>query len=113
MFGRSDDRRDNIYLSDGGHFDNLGLYEMLRRECRTIVVVDAGCDGDYVYADLGDSIRRAAIDLGTKVTFSPAVERRAVELRPEGAYASIEYRSGAVGMLIYLKPWLPGQCRPT
>lgn len=107
MFGRSDDRRDNVYLSDGGHFDNLGLYEMLRRECRSIVVIDAGCDGGYAYADLGDSLRRAAIDLGANVQFSPAVRRNANTLLPSGAYARIHYRGGAGGELIYLKPWLP------
>ena len=33
-----------VYLSDGGHFENLGLYEMVLRRCRFIVVSDAGCD---------------------------------------------------------------------
>ena len=62
---------------------------MLRRECRKIVVIDASEDGGYLYADLGDSVRRAAIDLGAILEFS-----------------TIAYRSGAVGKLVYLKPWL-------
>ena len=33
-----------VYLSDGGHFENLGIYEMVRRRCRLIVVSDAGRD---------------------------------------------------------------------
>ncbi len=107
MLGRAGDQRDNVYLSDGGHFDNLGLYEMLRRECRKIVVVDASQDGGYAYADLGDSVRRAAIDLGANITFSPAVRRQSETLPLGGAYARINYGSGAVGELIYLKPWLP------
>lgn len=106
MLGHADDQRDNIYLSDGGHFDNLGLYEMLRRECRKIVIIDASEDGGYLYADLGDSVRRAAIDLGAVLEFSPAVRHTANKLPKEGAYATIAYRSGAVGRLVYLKPWL-------
>jgi predicted acylesterase/phospholipase RssA len=107
MLGRADDQRDNVYLSDGGHFDNLGLYEMLRRECRRIVVVDAGEDGGYAYGDAGDSLRRAAIDFGATITFSPALVGGVATLRRAGAYASIRYRSGAEGELIYLKPWQP------
>ena len=33
-----------IHLADGGHFENLGLYELLRRRCRYIIVSDAGAD---------------------------------------------------------------------
>jgi hypothetical protein len=54
LTGRSDDDSQFIYLSDGGHFDNLGLHEMLRRRCRRIVIVDAGRDEKYAYADLGE-----------------------------------------------------------
>ena len=63
MLGRANDKRSDVYLSDGGHFDNLGVYEMLRRQCRRIVVIDAGCDPEYHYADLGRALRMAAIDL--------------------------------------------------
>ena len=44
LFGATTDTREYVYLSDGGHFENLGLYEMVRRRCRRIVVSDAGCD---------------------------------------------------------------------
>ena len=47
-----------VYLSDGGHFENLGLYEMLRRRCRFIVVIDAGCDPDFTFEDLGNAVRK-------------------------------------------------------
>jgi hypothetical protein len=40
--GLTDAKRANVYLSDGGHFDDLGIYEMIRRRCRYILVVDAG-----------------------------------------------------------------------
>ena len=43
-FGLTDACHPYVYLSDGGHFENLGLYEMVRRRCHCILVVDAGCD---------------------------------------------------------------------
>ena len=42
--GNTTDRYKYVNLSDGGHFENLGLYEMARRRCRHVVVVDAGQD---------------------------------------------------------------------
>src|SRR5262249_58439421 len=68
-FGLTTDERPYIYLSDGGHFENLGLYEMVRRRCRYMVVVDAGCDPTYTFEDLGNAVRKIAIDLGVKIRF--------------------------------------------
>jgi hypothetical protein len=48
LLGFTDDTQRFVYLSDRGHFENLGVYEMLRRRCRTIVAIDAGCDPDIV-----------------------------------------------------------------
>jgi len=58
-----------VYLSDGGHFENLGLYEMVRRRCRHILVVDAGCDPDYTYEDLENALRKIRIDFGVTIDF--------------------------------------------
>src|SRR6185503_3770839 len=54
--GLTDDRNKYIYLSDGGHFENLGIYEMVLRRCRFIVVSDAGSDLDCAFEDLGNAI---------------------------------------------------------
>jgi hypothetical protein len=63
-FGLTTSTRPYVYLSDGGHFENLGLYEMVRRRCRFIVAVDAGADPDYAFEDLGTRARaRGAQDL--------------------------------------------------
>jgi Patatin-like phospholipase len=56
-----------IHLSDGGHFENLGIYELVRRGCRCIVAIDASCDPDGIDDDLGNAIRRARIDLGIEI----------------------------------------------
>jgi hypothetical protein len=68
-FGQTTDVSPYVYLSDGGHFDNLGLYEMVRRRCRFIVVIDSGCDPDFAFEDLGNAVRKIYIDLGIQITF--------------------------------------------
>ena len=44
LTGRPDDRSAYLNLSDGGHFDNIGLYELVRRRCRYIIIGDAEQD---------------------------------------------------------------------
>ena len=67
MLGETTDDSQAIYLSDGGHFENLGLYEMFRRRCSSILVVDAGADAACSLIDLGNAIRKAEIDFGIRV----------------------------------------------
>jgi hypothetical protein len=67
--GRTTDQSPYVYLSDGGHFENLGLYEMVRRRSRLIVLIDAGCDGEFAFEDLGNAVRKIYIDLGIRITF--------------------------------------------
>jgi hypothetical protein len=69
MLGLTSDTNKYVYLSDGGHFENLGLYEMVRRRCRFIVVVDAGCDPEFAFEDLGNAVRKIEIDLGVPIQF--------------------------------------------
>ena len=106
-----------IYLSDGGHFDNLGLYEMLRRRCTRIVVVDAAHDPDCSFADLGQSLRKAAIDLGATVSITathigprkPGAENPHLLGFAVGTidYPATDAAPAAKGELLYIKPtWL-------
>ncbi len=67
--GRTDDGYEWIELSDGGHFENLGLYEMVMRRCRHIILVDADADLDYQFDDLGNALRKIEIDLGIPIVF--------------------------------------------
>ncbi|MBA2935270.1 hypothetical protein HZF05_14375 [Sphingomonas sp. CGMCC 1.13654] len=57
-----------VYLTDGGHFENSGTYELLRRKARVIVTCDNGADPDFQFEDLEDLVRKARIDLGLSVT---------------------------------------------
>jgi hypothetical protein len=65
--GRTDDQDNYVYLSDGGHFENLGVYELIRRRCRYIVVCDAGADPTFLLEDLGNLIRKVRVDFGVRI----------------------------------------------
>lgn len=70
--------REWLYLSDGGHFENTALYELLRpvRGVRLVVVCDNGCDEKYEFNDLANAIRLARIDHGVEI----AVDSDAMKL---------------------------------
>ena len=95
--GRTTAAEPYVYLSDGGHFENLGLYEMIRRRCRTIVVCDAGADPQGTLEDLGNAVRKISIDLGVVIEFGRIdVRKRDVDMTNPGVYC-------AVGTVIYPK----------
>ncbi|KAL0482083.1 cytosolic phospholipase A2 gamma [Acrasis kona] len=63
VFGIKDDKDSrSVFLSDAGHFDMLGLYELLRRNCTTILCFDGGEDYDYVFRDLYNALSTAKYD---------------------------------------------------
>ena len=114
MAGNTNDTCPWIYLSDGGHFENLALYEMVLRRCRFIVVSDGGCDPTFTFEDLGNAIRKIRTDFGVPIEIkSRDMFPRSVPGEPllPGSYmatATIRYDAidpGAKpGVLIYLKP---------
>jgi hypothetical protein len=115
LLGLETETNPYIYLSDGGHFENLGLWSLVVRRCGVIVVSDAGCDPDGTFADLSNAIRRIRIDLGIPIEISTAdVTRRAPGYsRTHVALGTIRY--GAVdgpdapdGLLLYIKATLTG-----
>jgi hypothetical protein len=101
-----------VNLSDGGHFENLGLYEMVLRRCRHIVVVDAGCDADYVFEDLGNAIRKIRIDFGVPIDIQVVSPRQAGASASYFAIGTIRYSAvdgaGTDGQLLYIKPVICG-----
>lgn len=119
LFGSSDDESRYVYLSDGGHFENLGIYELVRRECRLIVACDAGADKDYQFEDLGNAIRKCRIDLGVDISI-PIEPLRPRENKDDGTkWSPLHWAVGIVhyekldaskkpGLLIYLKASLTG-----
>ena len=56
-------------LSDGGHFENLGGYELIRRRLPVIVIIDAEADLDYTFEGLSNLVRKARLDFGAEIQF--------------------------------------------
>ena len=54
LFGATRAEGGYVYLSDGGHFENLGAYELVRRRCQYVIVSDAGQDPEATFEDLGN-----------------------------------------------------------
>jgi hypothetical protein len=110
--GLTTNESEYVYLSDGGHFENLGLYEMVRRRCRTLVVFDGSADPTFSLDGLGDALRKIRIDLGIPIEFGE--EGMAPLRRKERRCAVGRVRYSAVdgpcedGRLIYVKPLLLG-----
>ena len=75
-FGFTNEQKRYAYLSDGGHFENLGLYEMVLRRCRCLLVSAAGCDETMEFQDLGNAIRTIRIDPGIDINVEPLQPRR-------------------------------------
>ena len=111
LAGQTSDRGRWVYMSDGGHFENLGLYEMVARKCRRIVVSDAGCDPGSAFEDLGNAVRKIYIDMGVSVDFRtldiPA-RRNPAEPGLYCAIGTIRYPEGDDGWLLYVKPGYRG-----
>jgi hypothetical protein len=114
LLGRTTATRPYVYLSDGGHFDNLGLVEMVRRRCSFIVVVDAGADPNYQFDDLANAVRRIRIDLGVQIDLDDIDMSLAQQGagNPHCLVGTIRYdaaqENGPVGTLVYIKPALSG-----
>jgi hypothetical protein len=87
--------RRHWYLSDGGHFENTGAYELIRRRVPFLVVSDAGRDTRYEFNDLANLVRKARTDFGAEIEF---IQRRAT--------------AGQAGASAGKGPWLENLVHP-
>ncbi|NIR45379.1 MAG: hypothetical protein GWN99_13255 [Gemmatimonadetes bacterium] len=114
--GFSEDSR-SLELSDGGHFENLGLYELIRRQLSVIIASDAGADPEFRFGDLENALERARVDFGARIRFRPelgledllpgsatgVLAERFGLARRGYAIADITYHDGSTGTLFYIK----------
>jgi hypothetical protein len=80
-----------LYITDGGHYDNLGLIEALRRRPRDIYVLDASNDREDTFRTLGRAIATARMDLDCEISIDPSGMRRLKELRSGTAWCKGTY----------------------
>ena len=71
-----------VQVTDGGHYENLGLVEALRRRCRLIYVIDGGGDTPPLLSGLSDAIRLARFELGVEIELDDRGDYGAPKLAP-------------------------------
>lgn len=110
--GEVDDQSSYINVSDGGHLENLGVYELLRRRCKFIIAVDAETDPDLAFHGLAKLIRYARIDMGIEIKINLSAIRKNKEGLSQKNWALGEIRyakaKNETGYLLYLKSSLSG-----
>jgi predicted acylesterase/phospholipase RssA len=115
LFGMTNADANYVYLSDGGHFENLGIYELVRRRCRLIVAVDVASDKTMAFEDLGNAIRKCATDLHVSIEVDVSkmdIVKATGLCGASCAVGAIRYShvdpDGLDGTLLYIKPAIVG-----
>lgn len=123
VFGQLSERRKSVYLTDGGHIENLGIYELLRRRCRVIIAVDAEADSQMAFGSFNMLERYALIDMGVridlpwqKIAKESLATGKAIDQEgdapkhngPHCAIGEISYPCDGKGILVYIKASLTG-----
>nr|MEA2798350.1 hypothetical protein [Phenylobacterium sp.] len=102
LFGLNSLNDRYLYITDGGHYENLGLVELLRRGCVTVYCFDAGSGKNT--AALGEAIAIARSELSVEIDIDPAplivTDGKANAMVVVG---QIRYASGEVGDLFYVR----------
>ncbi len=92
LFGRGfNTRAGYLELSDGGHFENLGLYELIRRRLDLIIVSDAGADPEFSFQDLANAVEKVRVDFGAVIRFD------------EGKYDLRHLMPGSAGKSLFVR----------
>jgi hypothetical protein len=107
-FGLTGSTGPYVYLSDGGHFENLGLYEMVLRRCYFIVVSDASCDEGGVFQDLGSAVRKIRADMGVPIDFEGGIGILPRSADPAKRAASLYWALGRIRYSIADPSTAPG-----
>jgi hypothetical protein len=114
LVGKSDINTDYVCLSDGGHFDNMGLYELIRRRCNYILLGDGEQDDNASCEGLANAIRRCRIDFGVEIDLDIT---NITKKDKDTGYCNAHIASGTItypgskespGTIIYVKTALTG-----
>ena len=110
LFGVADESSEYLNVSDGGHFENLGIYELVRRRCKVIIACDAECDESLQFGSLGNVVRLCETDFDAKIDIkvsSIRLQKNDLSLA-HCTVGTITYCNGSIGYLIYLKASMTG-----
>lgn len=102
-----------IYVTDGGHYENLGLVEALRRGATEIVVFDASGDRANTWTTFGEAIETARADLGIEIDLNPSAEFQATTAdgfaRTLAARGGFTRPDGTTGVIYLCKLAVPDE----
>ena len=119
LSGQTDSVGRWVHLSDGGHFENLAAYELIRRRCRYVVVSDGGCDPGLEFEDLANLIRKCRTDFGIRIEIDTAPIQKKTSAGSSLWHCAIgkirydDIDGGEVpGMLVYVKSSMTGDEPP-
>jgi hypothetical protein len=92
LFGKVGDWAEYVNLSDGGHFENMGLYELVRRRCRYILVCDAEADPEMKFEGMGSAITKCRADFGAEID----LDLRPLQIQPDTGYSKTHCVVGTI-----------------
>jgi hypothetical protein len=110
LLGGANDKSPFVMISDGGHFENLAAYELIRRRCRVVIISDGECDPGLSFEGLGTLIRMCKVDFNydIKINVKPLRLKDGKWSSKRFAVGSIDYGGGERGVLVYLKASMMG-----
>ena len=106
------EKRAWLNLSDGGHIENMGAYELLRRRCKYIICVDGEADPAFTFGGFMTLKRHAQLDFGVRIEPRLDVMRPDAKSTHSQAHATLcrihyppaaDGRPPAIGLFLYLK----------
>lgn len=106
-----------VNVSDGGHIENLAVYELLRRRCKLIICFDGGADPNWTYADLHNMVVRARNELGIEIRWrEDQIPEDVISAKPSDGFSKTHFsvadvlelteekgKKGKIGILVYAK----------
>lgn len=109
LLGRNSIKRRWLYVTDGGHYENLGLVEALRRRPKVVYAFDGSGDRPNNWGTLGEAVSVARVDLGVEIEIDPTVMQSDDDRLVEVAVArgTFTYPDGAKGTLWLAKLGVP------
>lgn len=113
MLGLVNEKSNCLNISDGGHLENLGLYELVRRRCKYIIIGDAEADKKMTFNGLAEAIRMIRIDMGICIDIDlHHIYRKNGTGSKHYAMGTIRYEDGQTGYLLYIKSSVSGNHNP-
>jgi hypothetical protein len=95
-----------LYITDGGHWENLGLVELTRRQCREIFCIDAAGVDPAHFSTIAEAITLAAQECGARIEL-PYDELRAAADSSKSPFdctvGVIHYADHSIGVLWYMR----------